>query len=143
MHPNTTKWGWGGGWGGAVRWTPTLVFLEVGNGKTKPNIWVERSPKMRSLHRFHYLKKIRNYEKTTKTYWLGSSRPSVMIQRGLSGINILTFYFQNPNWSFQFQHVSTTMSSVGIMNIFLTIIVVFESKVYKKLILTFLITHFQ
>ena len=35
------------------------------------------------------------------------------------------------------------MSSVGITNIFLTIIVVFESKVYKKLILTFLITDFQ
>ena len=48
--------------------TPTLVFSEMGHGKTKSNRWVERSPKMRNLSRYHCLQKFTKYEKTTKTH---------------------------------------------------------------------------
>ena len=41
----------------------TLIFLEVGHGKTKLNRWTERSPKMRNLHRCHSWQKISKYEK--------------------------------------------------------------------------------
>ena len=60
---------------GVVQWTPTLIFSEVGHGKTKPNRWLERSPKMRNLHRCHCKQKFSKYEKTRKTYRLGSNGP--------------------------------------------------------------------
>ena len=55
LHLNTTEvW---------VQWTPTLIFLEVGHGKTKkPTRWLERSPKMRNSHS-HCLQKVGKYEK--------------------------------------------------------------------------------
>ena len=53
--------------GGGVQQTPNLIFLEVGHGKTKPGIWVDRSLKMRNLHRCHCLQKVSKYGKTTKT----------------------------------------------------------------------------
>ena len=57
--------------------------------------------------------------------------------KNLSGINILIFFFKW-NWFLQCQHFFTTkcyffcVSSVGIMNIFLTILVLFESKRFAK-----------
>lgn len=58
---------------GGVGWVEgqrllTLIFLGMGHAKTKPNQWVERCTKMRNLHRFQCLQKIRNYDKTSKTY---------------------------------------------------------------------------
>ena len=38
-------------------WTRAVIFSEVGLGKAKPNRWLERSPKMRNLHRCHCLQK--------------------------------------------------------------------------------------
>ena len=64
------------------QWTPTLVLSEVGHGKTKPNRWLERSPKMRNLHRCHWMQKFSKYEKTRKTYRLGSNGPP-SVSRGL------------------------------------------------------------
>ena len=58
-----------------VQWTPTLIFSEVGHGKTKLNRWSKRSPKMRNLHRCHCMQKFSKYEKTRKTYRLGSNGP--------------------------------------------------------------------
>ena len=37
------------------RWTPTLIFSEMGHRKIKPNGWVESSLKMKNLHRCHCL----------------------------------------------------------------------------------------
>ena len=58
---------------GGVGWVEgqrllTVIFLGMGHAKTKPNQWVERCAKMRNLHRFQCLQKIRNYDKTSKTY---------------------------------------------------------------------------
>ena len=68
----------------------------------------------------------------------------------MSGICILNLFFPNSNWFLQCQHFFTTrcylfyMSSVGKMNISLTILVAFRSRKFRnKLLLTFLITHFQ
>ena len=55
--------------------TPTLILLEVGQGKIKPNRWGERYPKINNLHRCHSLQKITNYKKTIETYQLGSNGP--------------------------------------------------------------------
>ena len=50
-----------------------LFSWKWGTGKlNQTNRWVERSPKMRNLHRYHYLQKFSKYEKTTKTCQLGS-----------------------------------------------------------------------
>ena len=38
----------------------------MGHGKSKPNGWVARSPKMRNLHRCHCLPKFSKYEKNNK-----------------------------------------------------------------------------
>ena len=54
-----------------------VIFSEMGHGKTKPNRWLERCPKMRNLHRCHCMQKFSKNEKTRKTY------PPV--SRGLSG----------------------------------------------------------
>ena len=43
-----------------VQWTPTLIFSEVGNRKTKPNRQLEKSPKMWNLHTCHCLQKFSN-----------------------------------------------------------------------------------
>ena len=51
-----------------------------GYGKTKSNRLVERSPKIRNLQMCHCMQKFSKYEKTTKTYGLGSNRPSFSIQ---------------------------------------------------------------
>ena len=56
-----------------------LILPEVMHGKTKPNRWVESSPKMGNLHRCQSLQKFSKYEKTTETYWLRSSPPSTPI----------------------------------------------------------------
>ena len=50
-----------------VQWTPTFISSEVGLEKIKANKWVERSPKMKNLHRCYCLQKFSKYEKTTKT----------------------------------------------------------------------------
>ena len=63
--------GGGGEWEGAV--DPTLIFLEVGLGKTKPKRWVEMCPKMRNLHRCHCLENFSKCDITAKTYRLGSN----------------------------------------------------------------------
>ena len=60
---------------------PSPHFLELGQRKTKRKRWVERSPKMKNLHRCHCLQKISKYEKATKTYRLGSNRTPLSIQR--------------------------------------------------------------
>ena len=52
--------------------TPILIFLEVGYGKTKPNRWLERFPRVINLHRCYCLQNFSLYEKTTKTHRLGS-----------------------------------------------------------------------
>ena len=57
------------------KWTPTLIFADVRDGKTKRNRWVERPSKMRSLHRCHCLQKFSKYEQTTKEYQLRSNGP--------------------------------------------------------------------
>ena len=60
---------------------PSPHFLELGQRKTKRKRWVERSPKMKNLHRCHCLQKISKYEKATKTYRLGSNGTPLSIQR--------------------------------------------------------------
>ena len=52
---NTTDGGSGG--------SPTLIFSDVGHGKTKPNRWVESTPKMRNLHKCQCQQKFSKYEK--------------------------------------------------------------------------------
>ena len=69
-----------------VRWTLTFIFSEVGRGRTKPNRWVERSPKMRNLHRCHCQQKFSKYEKTTKTYRLGFTGSPISSQRVIKPI---------------------------------------------------------
>ena len=64
-----------------VWWTPSLIFLEVGHGKTKPNRWVGRPPEIRNLHRCHSLQKFSKHQKTTKTYRLESNRLPFSSQR--------------------------------------------------------------
>ena len=49
--------------GGRSLVDPNPHFLGLGHGKTKPNRWVERSPKMRNLHRCHCKEKFSKYEK--------------------------------------------------------------------------------
>ena len=52
-----------GGGGGPLDPSPhALIFLEVGHGKAKPNRWLERSSKMRNLHRCHCPQKFSKYE---------------------------------------------------------------------------------
>ena len=53
--------------GGVARWTPTIIFSEVRHGKTKPNRWVERAPKMRNLYRCYCLQMFSKYEKKKTT----------------------------------------------------------------------------
>ena len=60
---------------------PSPHFLELAQKKTKRKRWVERSPKMKNLHRCHCLQKISKYEKATKTYRLGSNGTPLNIQR--------------------------------------------------------------
>ena len=57
-----------------AQWNLAPIFSEARHGETKPNRWVERSPKRRNLHRCHYLQKFRKYEKTTKTMESGVQR---------------------------------------------------------------------
>ena len=57
-HLNTTDGGAGG--------SPTLIFSDVGHGKTKPNRWVENTPKMRNLHKCQCQQKFSKYEKKQK-----------------------------------------------------------------------------
>ena len=45
-----------------LRGVQNLIFLEVGHGKIKTNRCVERSPKMRNLHRCHCLQKFSKHE---------------------------------------------------------------------------------
>ena len=73
------------------------------------------------------------------TDWGLAEPQSVSRGVSLSGINILKFYFQNSNWSLQCQHFFTTfaMSSVGIMNIFLTILVVLSPEGLQKTYIDF------
>ena len=52
----------------------------MGHGKTKPNSWVENSPKMKNLHRWHCLQKLANMKKVTKPYRLGFNGPPISIQ---------------------------------------------------------------
>ena len=54
---------------------PNPHFLGSCVRKTKPNRWVERPPKIRDLPRCHCLLRFYEYEKTTKTYQLGSNIP--------------------------------------------------------------------
>ena len=66
----------------------TLIFLEVGHGKTKLNRWTEGSPKMRNLHRCHSWQKISKYEKQQMhTDW---GNPLPRVSRGLKMIFCLT-----------------------------------------------------
>ena len=120
-------------WG--VPMDPNPHFWEVGNGKTKPNKWAEISPKTGIYIDATASKNLGNMKKQQNNTDWGLAEPQ-SVSRGvsLSGINILKFYFQNSNWSLQCQHFFTTfaMSSVGIMNIFLTILVVFESRRFAK-----------
>ena len=60
---------------------PVGTGSEMGHGKSKPNRYVERSPKMRNFHRCHCLPKFIKYEKTPKTCRLGSDRLPLSIQR--------------------------------------------------------------
>ena len=73
FHLNTTD-------GGIGRPQPSF-FQRWGGGKIKPNKWVEMSPKMRNLHRFHCLQKFSKYEKKKKkkkqTKWGTTVPPSV------------------------------------------------------------------
>ena len=57
-HLNTTDGGSGG--------SPTLIFSDVGHGKTKPNRWVENTPKMRNLHKCQFSKNLANMKKKQK-----------------------------------------------------------------------------
>ena len=104
-------------------------------GKHKPKRWVERSPKTGIYTDATTSKNLGNMKKKKKhTDWGPANPQSVSRGVSLSRINILKFYFQNSNWSLWCQHFSTTfpMSSVGIMNIFLTILVVFEYRRFRK-----------
>ena len=56
---------------GEVKWNSTLIFSEVGHEKTKPNRWVERSPKMRNIHSCHCLQKFSKYEKNSPSVSMG------------------------------------------------------------------------
>ena len=53
----------------------THIFRVKDNGKTIPNKWLERSPKMRNLRRCYCLQKCSKYKKATETYRLGFNGP--------------------------------------------------------------------
>ena len=72
--------------------------------------------------------------------------------KNLSGINILTFFFPNLNWSFHFA-VSALFHNLALFFVYFccwnneyildNISRIWVQKVSKKLTLTFLLTHFQ
>ena len=58
------------------RGTPTLIFSEVGHGKTKPSRWLERSPKLRIYIGATACKTLENMKKQEKlTDWGPTATP--------------------------------------------------------------------